>query len=280
MITLPAGARILLATKPVDFRKGAHSLAALAAAELGADPFSGVVLVFRSKRADRVKISGVGRQRAWCWSGSSWRAARSAGRRLSDGVLRLTRGRVRGAVCRHRLATHTGGTGDSQTERACIESCRTMRAADDDTPTLPEDPAALRALLLEALAKVDTLSSRYVDISAERDALAEQNEHLRHLLAKLQRRQFGRKSEQLTDEQLQFAFEEIEATLAENAAEAGKQSPATAGPAEAAPPGRPRPPARASAADRAGTGAGGDGLPLLPGPAGRDRRSMPRSGST
>ena len=101
-----------------------------------------------------------------------------------------------------------------------------MLAADNDTPTLPEDPAALRVLLLETLAKVDTLSSRYVGISAERDALAEQNEHLRRLLAKLQRRQFGRKSEQLTDEQLQLAFEEIEATLAENAAEAGKQSPA------------------------------------------------------
>ena len=98
-----------------------------------------------------------------------------------------------------------------------------MRAADNDTPTLPENPAALRVLLLETLAKVDTLSSRCADISVERDALAERNEHLRHLLAKLQRRQFGRKSEQLTDEQLQFAFEEIEATLAENAAEAGKQ---------------------------------------------------------
>ena len=56
MITLPAGARVLLATKPVDFRRGAHSLAALAAEELGADPFSGVVLVFRSKRAARMKI--------------------------------------------------------------------------------------------------------------------------------------------------------------------------------------------------------------------------------
>lgn len=94
-----------------------------------------------------------------------------------------------------------------------------MRAADDDTPTLPEDLAALHALLLETRALVDTLS-------AERDALTEQNERLRHLLLKLQRRQFGRKSEQLTDDQLQFAFEEIEATLAENAAEAGKQSPA------------------------------------------------------
>ncbi len=56
MITPPAGARVLLATRPVDFRKGAHSLAALAAEVLGADPFSGVVLVFRAKRADRIKI--------------------------------------------------------------------------------------------------------------------------------------------------------------------------------------------------------------------------------
>jgi len=56
MITIPAGMRVLLATKPVDFRKGAHSLAALVAEMLGEDPFSGVVLVFRAKRGDRVKI--------------------------------------------------------------------------------------------------------------------------------------------------------------------------------------------------------------------------------
>ncbi len=56
MITLPAGARVLLATRPVDFRKGAHGLAALAAEVLGENPFSGTVLVFRSKRADRIKI--------------------------------------------------------------------------------------------------------------------------------------------------------------------------------------------------------------------------------
>jgi transposase len=101
-----------------------------------------------------------------------------------------------------------------------------MRAADADMPTLPEDPTALRALLLEALEKVDALASRCDGVTAERDALVQQNERLRHLLLKLQRRQFGRKSERLTDEQLQFAFEEVEATLAENAAEAGKRSPA------------------------------------------------------
>ena len=56
MIALPADARVLLATKPVDFRRGAHALAALAAEMLGENPYSGVVLVFRPKRGDKVKI--------------------------------------------------------------------------------------------------------------------------------------------------------------------------------------------------------------------------------
>ena len=56
MINLPAGARVLVATRPVDFRKGAHGLAALAQEVLGESPFSGTVIVYRSKRADRVKI--------------------------------------------------------------------------------------------------------------------------------------------------------------------------------------------------------------------------------
>jgi len=40
MISIPAGARILLAVRPVDFRKGAHSLAAFAQEVLAEDPFS------------------------------------------------------------------------------------------------------------------------------------------------------------------------------------------------------------------------------------------------
>jgi transposase len=89
MITPPAGARILLATRPVDFRKGAHSLAALAAEVLGADPFSGAVLVFRSRRADRVKIL--------IWDGSGlvlvWKQLEANAFRwppVVNGVLRLT----------------------------------------------------------------------------------------------------------------------------------------------------------------------------------------------
>lgn len=56
MITVPPGVRVLLATRPVDFRKGTHGLAALVSAVLGEDPFSGAIVVFRAKRADRVKI--------------------------------------------------------------------------------------------------------------------------------------------------------------------------------------------------------------------------------
>ena len=53
----PTGAvRVMVATRPVDFRKGAEGLAALVREEMRADPFSGAVYVFRAKRADRVKL--------------------------------------------------------------------------------------------------------------------------------------------------------------------------------------------------------------------------------
>lgn len=53
----PTGAvRVMVATKPVDFRKGAEGLAALVRESIGADPFSGAVYVFRARRADRIKL--------------------------------------------------------------------------------------------------------------------------------------------------------------------------------------------------------------------------------
>lgn len=53
----PSGSlRVLVATRPVDFRKGMNGLAAVVQEQLGADPFSGTIYVFRSKRADRVKL--------------------------------------------------------------------------------------------------------------------------------------------------------------------------------------------------------------------------------
>jgi transposase len=53
----PSGAvRVMVATRPVDFRKGAEGLATLVRESLTVDPFSGAVYVFRAKRADRIKL--------------------------------------------------------------------------------------------------------------------------------------------------------------------------------------------------------------------------------
>ena len=89
MIAIPPGVRVLIATRPVDFRRGAQGLAALAAEVLGEDPFSGVVLVFRSRTADRIKIL--------TWDGSGlvlvWKHLPQGRFRwppIMDGTIRLT----------------------------------------------------------------------------------------------------------------------------------------------------------------------------------------------
>ena len=56
MIVPSSGVKVLIAMKPVDFRKGMDGLAAVVHETLGANPFGGVIYVFRSKRADRVKL--------------------------------------------------------------------------------------------------------------------------------------------------------------------------------------------------------------------------------
>lgn len=48
--------RVFVSAKPVDFRKGHDGLAAVVKSELGKDPFTGAIWVFRSRRADRAKI--------------------------------------------------------------------------------------------------------------------------------------------------------------------------------------------------------------------------------
>jgi transposase len=89
MIGIPAGARILLAIRPVDFRKGAHTLAALAQEVLAEDPFSGAVIVYRAKRSDRIKIL------VWDTSGLVliWKQLQQGSFRwppIMDGVMKLS----------------------------------------------------------------------------------------------------------------------------------------------------------------------------------------------
>ena len=81
--------QVLVATRPVDFRKQADTLAALVQEALAADPYSGAVYVFRSKRADRVKLLW------WDGTGVCLLTKRLEGGQfrwplVEDGVMRLT----------------------------------------------------------------------------------------------------------------------------------------------------------------------------------------------
>ncbi|MGY4379477.1 transposase [Bradyrhizobium sp. i1.3.6] len=136
MIAPGAELKIYIATRPVDFRCGHDGLAAKVQEMLGLDPFSGAAFVFRSKRAERIKIlvwdrtvlvlvhkrlegckfvwpkiaDGVMRNRrrrsrrcSKAWIGG-WSARRKLGvHRLLDNCGRMTRSRV----------THGAGGGDA-----------------------------------------------------------------------------------------------------------------------------------------------------------------------
>ena len=65
MLQLTPQMRILVAVEAVDFRKGIDSLAELCRAKLNADPFSGSVFVFRSRRATSIKILVYDGQGFW-----------------------------------------------------------------------------------------------------------------------------------------------------------------------------------------------------------------------
>jgi transposase len=93
-----------------------------------------------------------------------------------------------------------------------------MRDAREEMPDLPNDTEALRALVLSMIVERNALT-------AERDALLEHNERLHHLLLKLKRLQFGRKSERLPEDQRQLALEDVEQAIAQGEAEAEKHDP-------------------------------------------------------
>ncbi len=90
MITPGQRMPIVIATKPVDFRRGHDGLAATVQRELGLDPHSGLTVIFRSKRGDRLKIL--------VWDGTGLvmvykrlDEGRFAWPTVKDGVMRLTR---------------------------------------------------------------------------------------------------------------------------------------------------------------------------------------------
>jgi len=91
MIVPSQAVKIVVATRPVDFRKGHDGLAAVVQNELGLDPHSGIIVVFRAKRGDRIKVL--------LWDGSGLVLAykrleqgKFAWPGVTDGVMRLSRG--------------------------------------------------------------------------------------------------------------------------------------------------------------------------------------------
>ena len=56
MIQITPQMRVLVAIEPVDGRKGIDSLARLCQDTLQADPFSGCLFVFRSRRGTSIRI--------------------------------------------------------------------------------------------------------------------------------------------------------------------------------------------------------------------------------
>lgn len=93
MMAPPAGTRVLMATRPVDFRKGADSLAALVQTQLGQEPFGGAIFVFRARRADRIKLlywDGTG----ICLLSKRLEQSRFVWPRIEDGIMRLSAGQL------------------------------------------------------------------------------------------------------------------------------------------------------------------------------------------
>ena len=89
MIGPSGNVRVMVATRPVDFRKGAEGLAALVREAMQADPFDGAIYVFRAKRADRIKLV------YWDGTGVCLFAKRLEERefrwpKISDGAIRLS----------------------------------------------------------------------------------------------------------------------------------------------------------------------------------------------
>lgn len=88
MIQITPQMRVLVAVEPVDFRKGIDGLVRLCRERLAADPFSGSVFVFRSRRQTAIKLlvyDGCGfwlcqkrlsAGRFRCWPGSTDSASR------------------------------------------------------------------------------------------------------------------------------------------------------------------------------------------------------------
>ena len=214
MIAPPAGVKVLVATKPMYFRKGANGLAALIKDEMRADPFSGVVYVFRAKRADRIKLL------YWDDSGVVL-VAKTLGQgvfrwpKIQDGAMRLSASqlsalldgmdwarvynvrRTRVPITAHRACDRVTQGGRGGASKPCGHGLILIVTGLADA--LPDDVQTLKAMLLAERARADRLSQ---------------------IIKELQRHRFGRRAETLPIDQLELGLENVQQVEAAGAAEA------------------------------------------------------------
>jgi transposase len=93
-----------------------------------------------------------------------------------------------------------------------------------DLASLPDDPATLQQMLREMVTATEQQQATLQHAVQQRDA---EIDKLQLLIKRLLRQQFGRRSEQLTPEQLQLGIEDLEQSIA--AKEAGQDAANAAG---------------------------------------------------
>jgi transposase len=219
-----------------------NGLAALVQEQLRRGPFSGVIHVFRAKRADRIRLL--------FWDGTGLVLATKrleqgtfAWPKIADGVMRLSAAQlaalVEGLGWRRvqarrvpapRAAQWSPRHGESPRApgaRKRVAACSSAGMITCPDP-LPADAAALRALLLAERARhAAELAAATVaagEAARARDLAHGEIERLRLILQELQRHRFGRRAESLGPDQLALALEDLEQTLA--AAEAAQEEAA------------------------------------------------------
>lgn len=90
MIGPGCDAKVLIHTRPIDFRCGIDTLIAKVQHELHQDPWGSVVYVFRSKRKDRLKILWFDGTGMWLMTKRAEAAEGFAWPQPHDGTFRIT----------------------------------------------------------------------------------------------------------------------------------------------------------------------------------------------
>ena len=223
MMLVPAGIKVHMAVGYTDLRKGLDGLAVLIEQVLEKDPFSGHMFVFRGRRADMIKVL--------FWDGSglclltkrlekgrfAWPVADEYGLTVTMTAAQLSMllEGTRLAKSGARVAASSRGIIKKNLRRLATSSWSGIASCVElfmrlDLANLPNDMTLLHQLVHDLAAGME-----------QRDG---EIEKLRLIIRQLQRSQFGRRSERLDPDQLQFGLEELDADIAR--AEAKQPQPA------------------------------------------------------